>query len=123
MLSLPALLLTLTALLPAWAAPTAAATKDFSGYGQLRALYINDDHEDLGCLTAVGKWTTDESQCGIFVAEQLSASSQALSNFNLSAPGIGGCGIDVATFKCGDGVKTQTFGVCISQLAKNPFVC
>jgi hypothetical protein len=108
MLSLPLLLLTLTT---AIAAPTSTPTKDFSGHGQLRALYINDDHQDLGCLTAVGKWTSDESQCGIFVATQLPAASQAVSNFQLSAPGIGNCGIDVATFKCGDDVKPVTFGV------------
>ncbi|KAK4039490.1 hypothetical protein C8A01DRAFT_47057 [Parachaetomium inaequale] len=107
MLSLPALLLTLTAAL---AAPTSTPTKDFSGYGQLRTLYIHDDHEDLGCLTAVGKWTADESQCGIFVAEQLPAPPQVLSNFQLSAPGIGNCGIEVATFKCGEDVKPVTFG-------------
>ncbi|KAH6839500.1 hypothetical protein B0I37DRAFT_235736 [Chaetomium sp. MPI-CAGE-AT-0009] len=98
-----ALLLALTTLLPAAAA---SATKDFTGLGQLRTLYIGSDHDDLGCVTSAGKWTTDESQCGVFSAERI-----ANGQFQLFAPQeAGGCGVEVATFKCGRGVKGGIFG-------------
>lgn len=79
--------------------------KDFSGLGQIRTLYIGRGHDDLGCLTSAGKWTVDESKCGTFAAEQISNST-----FHLFAP-EGGCGVDVATFRCGDDVKGAIFGV------------
>jgi hypothetical protein len=94
------LLLALSALLPSTLA------KDFTGFGQLRTLHIGSDHSDLGCVTSAGKWTTDESQCGVFSAEQL-----ANGQFQLFAPQeAGGCGIEVATFKCGREVKGGVFG-------------
>ncbi|EAQ88806.1 hypothetical protein CHGG_05425 [Chaetomium globosum CBS 148.51] len=100
-----ALLLALTSLLP----PTALASsssKDFTGLGQLRTLYIGADHDDLGCVTSSGQWTTDEAQCGFFSVEPLPNGQ-----FQLFAPqASGGCGIDVATFRCGRGVKGATFG-------------
>jgi hypothetical protein len=81
--------------------------KDFTGLGQIRTLYIGRGHDDLGCLTSAGKWTTDESLCGTFAAAQISDVT-----FHLFAPKAGGCGIDVATFKCGDGVQGGAiFGV------------
>ena len=102
-----ALLLALTSLLPSTAT---ASSKDFTGLGQLRTLYIGDDHDDLGCVTSSGKWTTDESKCGFFSVESLPNGQ-----FQLFAPqAAGGCGIDVATFKCGQGVKGATFGVSTS---------
>lgn len=82
-------------------------TKDFTGLGQIRTLYIGRGHDDLGCLTSAGKWTANESLCGTFAAEQISDVT-----FHLFAPKVGGCGVDVATFKCGDGVKGGIFGVC-----------
>jgi hypothetical protein len=81
-------------------------SKDFTGIGQLRTVYIRDDHEDLGCLTNTGKWTVDEAQCGNFAAVQIKEGQ-----FHLVAAGVGGCGIEVATFKCASDVKVDIFGV------------
>ncbi|KAK4151556.1 hypothetical protein C8A00DRAFT_35807 [Chaetomidium leptoderma] len=96
-------LLAFTALLST--AIAASRTPDFTGVGQIRTLYIGTGHEDLGCLTSTGKWTIDESQCGTFAAAKANDNS-----FHLFATEEGGCGIDVATFKCGGGVKGGTFG-------------
>lgn len=98
------ILLALSALLPAVCAEQKRS--DFVGLGQLRTLYIGTGHEDLGCLTSAGQWTVDESQCGVFAAAPLDNGV-----FHLFAPKTGGCGVDVATFKCGGGVKGATFGV------------
>jgi hypothetical protein len=87
------------------------STKDFTGLGQLRALYFRDDHEDLGCLTNTGKWTVDEAQCGNFAAVQIKEGQ-----FHLVAAGVGGCGIERATFKCESEVKVATFGVSSDSL-------
>ncbi len=88
--------------------------KDFAGLGQIRTLYIGRGHDDLGCLTSTGKWTADESQCGTFAAEQIGNST-----FHLSVP-EGGCGVDVATFKCGANVEGAIFGVRSTFLFKAP---
>ncbi|KAL2195399.1 hypothetical protein P885DRAFT_79339 [Corynascus similis CBS 632.67] len=105
MRSLNTLLLALTALLPLSAAAAVAKRPAFTGPGQLRTFYIRGDHEDLGCVTSEGKWTVDESQCGVFVTERLDSNQ-----FHLRALKAGQCGIDVATFKCGGGVKEAVFG-------------
>jgi hypothetical protein len=102
-MQLTQLLLTASAILSAVAVDPKA--KDFTGLGQIRTLYIERDHNDLGCLTSAGKWTVDEAQCGTFSTEQISDST-----FHLSAP-EGPCGIDVATFKCGSDVQAAIFGV------------
>jgi hypothetical protein len=86
-------------------------TKDFTGLGQIRTVYIGSNHEDLGCLTATGQWTVDESQCGTFVTAPVAENSYN-NQFHLSSTKAGACGIDVATFKCGGGVKWSIFGVC-----------
>ena len=107
------ILLTLTALLSAVSAQRnvksaseSPSSKDFTGIGQLRTLYIRDDHEDLGCLTNTGKWTVNEAQCGNFAAVQIKEGQ-----FHLVAAGVGGCGIEGATFKCASEVKVDIFGV------------
>lgn len=87
---------------------------DFAGLGQIRTLYIGRGHDDLGCLTGAGKWTADESECGTFAAEQIGNST-----FHLSVP-EGGCGVDVATFKCGANVEGAIFGVRSGFLFKVP---
>ncbi len=79
--------------------------KDFAGHGQIRTLYIGRGHDDLGCLTSAGKWTADDAQCGTFASERIGNST-----FHLSVP-EGGCGVDVATFKCGASVEAAIFGV------------
>jgi hypothetical protein len=114
------ILLTLTALLSTAvsaqrnvkSSSESSSSKDFTGLGQLRALYIRDDHEDLGCLTKMGKWTVNEAQCGNFAAVQIKEGQ-----FHLVAAGVGGCGIEGATFKCAKEVKVDTFGVSSGSLA------
>lgn len=94
----------LTSLTTRQSTQSTAAT--FTGTGQLRALYISDDHTDLGCVTASGKWTVDEAKCGVFVAED-----GGFGQFTLRSDAGGVCGIEVATLKCGEGVKGGLFGV------------
>ncbi|GAB1320986.1 hypothetical protein MFIFM68171_11196 [Madurella fahalii] len=104
-MTLKGLLLTLATALTLTLPATAA--RDFSGLGQIRTLYVVGNHEDLGCLTGEGKWTTDESQCGTFAAVRDGL------NFKLTALEAGKCGVDVATFKCGHvgkGGVFSTFG-------------
>ncbi|KAL2189191.1 hypothetical protein L209DRAFT_752412 [Thermothelomyces heterothallicus CBS 203.75] len=103
MRSLAAFLLALTALL---LTPTAASgSPSFTGHGQLRALHNTGDHEDLGCLTSEGKWTVEEPLCGVFAADRIDDYQ-----FRLRSIEAGECGVDVATFKCGGGVKAAGFG-------------
>jgi hypothetical protein len=78
---------------------------DFSGTGQIRTLWTIGDHADLGCLTSEGKWTSNNSSCGTFSGER--SSNGTVFKVSTSA---GGCGIEVATFKCGDEVDAA-FGV------------
>ncbi|AEO69690.1 uncharacterized protein THITE_2053822 [Thermothielavioides terrestris NRRL 8126] len=88
------LLLALSALFTAAAADT---PQDFTGLGEIRTLYIWPDHPDLGCLTSAGQWTTNETLCGSFTTQWTSNLT-----FYLSATATGSCGIDGATFRCGD---------------------
>ncbi|KAK4224243.1 hypothetical protein QBC38DRAFT_25008 [Podospora fimiseda] len=86
------------------------AAQAFSGLGQIRTLYIGRDHDDLGCLTSQGKWTTDEALCGTFYAYRLSTNAKGMSTFRLAGVDVGICGIAPAgVFKCG-GVKDVDFG-------------
>ncbi len=102
-MQLKQLLLTASAIFSATALDPKA--KDFTGFGQIRTLYIERTHDDLGCLTSAGKWTVDEAQCGTFSVYQLSDST-----FHLLAP-EGACGIDVATLRCEAEVEPAIFGV------------
>jgi len=95
------LITTLAALLPT----AAAGSQDFTGLGQLRTLYIGDDHQDLGCVTSAGKWTVDEAECGAFAAQPLDNGV-----FQLWSHGAGGCGINAGTLQCGGGIKGASFG-------------
>ncbi|KAK4220707.1 hypothetical protein QBC38DRAFT_333836, partial [Podospora fimiseda] len=86
------------------------AGQAFSGLGQIRTLYIARDHDDLGCLTSQGKWTTDEALCGNFYAYRLSKNAKGMSTFRLAGVDVGMCGITPAgIFKCG-GVHDAEFG-------------
>ncbi|KAK4164108.1 hypothetical protein QBC43DRAFT_289341 [Cladorrhinum sp. PSN259] len=84
----------------------------FDGLGHIRTLYIGRDHDDLGCLTAAGKWTTDEEQCGLFFGKTLSQSPKGgVSTFRLASLDTGMCGIaPVGVFKCGGDAKAAEFG-------------
>ncbi|KAK4141370.1 uncharacterized protein C8A04DRAFT_39107 [Dichotomopilus funicola] len=90
----------------------------FTGTGQLRALYISGDHTDLGCLTATGEWTVDEARCGVFVAQDGGFGQFTLRSFGSTDRGqdaLGACGIEVATLRCGEGVKGGLFGTFGTQ--------
>lgn len=101
MRSVAASLLALAALLP-----VSIAASAFDGRGQLRTLYISGDHEDLGCLTSDGKWTVNEDQCGVFIADRINEAE-----YYLSSEKAGPCGVQAATFKCAEDVKPGIFGV------------
>ncbi|AEO69866.1 43c6182b-3385-4f49-8bb0-d6b8a1f08d67 [Thermothielavioides terrestris] len=84
----------------------AVSPRDFLNPGQLRCLWTEQDHADLGCLTSLGEWTTNEAECGTFVG-----SWNSNTTFFLSSPDSGSCGLDGSFFKCGrDGVKPFNFG-------------
>ncbi|KAL2155747.1 hypothetical protein VTH82DRAFT_489 [Thermothelomyces myriococcoides] len=99
MRSVAASLLALAALLP-----VSIAASAFDGRGQLRTLYISGDHEDLGCLTSDGKWTVNEDQCGVFIADRINEAE-----YYLSSEKAGPCGVQAATFKCAEDVKPGIF--------------
>ncbi|KAK4244544.1 hypothetical protein C7999DRAFT_17202 [Corynascus novoguineensis] len=43
-----------------------ATGQSFTGNGQLRTLWDQGGHDDLGCLTEMGLWTSDNAFCGSF---------------------------------------------------------
>ncbi|KAK4171422.1 hypothetical protein QBC36DRAFT_350371 [Triangularia setosa] len=68
--------------------PWTAAAQDFSGRGQIRALY-----------------TSIESHCGEFNARRVGSNNE----FRLSSTGAGSCEIEGVSFKCG--IPGGIFGV------------
>jgi hypothetical protein len=107
-LSLTSLTLTTAAPLITTTQPRAAAGKSFTGIGQLRTLWNEGDHADLGCLTQSGQWTANNALCGTFTANQLTTSS--VTTFTL-ATAAGGCRIVGGTFTCGGAGQGGEFGV------------
>lgn len=79
----------------------------FNGTGQLRTLWRDGDHADLGCLTDQGRWTTDDSKCGTFEATP-DAKSPSLFTLKSSA---GFCKVYGAKFVCEEGNEPLPFGV------------
>ena len=102
------LLATLTTAIPAGNSPTPRSTASFTGRGQIRTLWNQGDYADLGCLTAAGLWTTNNSLCGTFTGTALTTSS--LPTFRLSSS-AGPCWIYGAQFKCEQGGAGYEFGV------------
>ncbi|KAK4035225.1 hypothetical protein C8A01DRAFT_38317 [Parachaetomium inaequale] len=103
--------LALTSLTTAAAIPTSSPPRSppsFTGKGQLRALWNQGDHADLGCLTATGLWTADDSLCGTFTAAKLDTSS--LPTYTLTSA-AGPCHIYGARFECGQGYQGYEFGI------------
>ncbi|KAK4194690.1 hypothetical protein QBC40DRAFT_311252 [Triangularia verruculosa] len=84
--------------------PWSTVAQDFSGRGQIRALHVRENHQDLGCLTSAGKWTTIETLCGDFDAQRVGNNNE----FRLSSTGAGSCGIEGVFFKCG--ISVGIFG-------------
>jgi hypothetical protein len=60
-------------------------SKSFSGKGQLRTRWNEGDYADLGCLTDHGRWTSDESLCGTFTANQYTTGTYAQVAFTLTS--------------------------------------
>ncbi|KAK4182568.1 hypothetical protein QBC35DRAFT_444985 [Podospora australis] len=90
-------------------ASTAAQSTYFSGLGQVRTFYVRDNHEDLGCLTSAGKWTTNNSLCGNFTANRATPSPNYSVSWTLSTS-AGPCGIETVTLKCKPGITPAVFG-------------
>ncbi|KAL2162955.1 hypothetical protein VTH06DRAFT_6791 [Thermothelomyces fergusii] len=99
-----------TLLLAALASSQLAAGETFIGRGQLRTLWNEGDHEDLGCLTDTGLWTTNEALCGTFTGTALDVST--LRTFTLSTA-TGPCTILGAQFTCGQGNEPAWFGIYV----------
>jgi hypothetical protein len=87
--------------------PTRAVTT-FEGTGQLRTLWNDGDHADLGCLTDTGLWTADYKLCGTFTGTALDSSS--LRTFTLTSA-AGPCKILGTRFTCQEGNEAYAFGV------------
>lgn len=77
----------------------------FEGKGQLRTVWWQGDHADLGCLTSAGLWTADEKLCGVFEAAR---ADDDRSLFTLSTED-GWCRIYGAQFTC-NGQEAYSFG-------------
>ncbi|KAK3297243.1 uncharacterized protein B0H64DRAFT_372631 [Chaetomium fimeti] len=87
---------------------TPRSTTGFTGRGQLRTLWNEGDHADLGCLTPAGLWTTDNAHCGTFTGTALGTSS--LPTFTLTSA-AGPCRIYGGRFTCGGGDAGVEFGI------------
>lgn len=85
-----------------------AAGESFIGKGQLRTLWDGGEHEDLGCLTDTGLWSSNEALCGTFTGTPLDGYN--IKTFNLTTA-AGPCGILGAQFNCGEGNQPSPFGV------------
>ena len=82
-------------------------TTAFSGVGQLRTRQWDEDHPDLGCVTAAGLWSGNDAECGVFVA---SSAAEDGSLFTLAST-AGNCRVVGASFSCGEGEDAYEFGV------------
>ncbi|KAJ4415710.1 hypothetical protein N0V85_002585 [Neurospora sp. IMI 360204] len=86
-------------------------TTSFSGTGQIRTLWDGASHDDLGCLTASGRWTTDENSCGTFVAVRKDGDSIGATQFTLASKEAGPCEMLGTTFVCEKGRGGYSFGI------------
>ncbi|KAK0727632.1 hypothetical protein B0T26DRAFT_636695 [Lasiosphaeria miniovina] len=79
----------------------------FNGTGQIRTVWGYGDQyrADLGCLTAAGLWTADDSRCDIFDAVRFNASTFTL------ASSAGPCRVLGAEFTCAKGNEGYYFGL------------
>ncbi|KAK4118745.1 hypothetical protein N657DRAFT_650938 [Parathielavia appendiculata] len=90
--------LTLSSLAVSTALPTTSSSPmSFTGKGQLRTLWSDGDHTDLGCITDAGLWTGNNTLCGTFTGTPTSNSN--LRTFNLTSA-AGPCRIWGSTFIC-----------------------
>ncbi|EAA32452.2 hypothetical protein GE21DRAFT_7498 [Neurospora crassa] len=85
--------------------------KSFSGTGQIRTLWDGSSHDDLGCLTASGRWTTDENLCGTFIAVRKDGDSIGATQFTLTSKEAGPCEMSGTTFVCEKGLDGYSFGI------------
>ncbi|VBB75938.1 Putative protein of unknown function [Podospora comata] len=87
----------------------APAGQGFFGAGQIRTLWNQGDHSNLGCLTNTGLWTTNESQCGTFVSKELTT-GYSVKTFQLFTS-AGPCSIYGAKFYCDKNATPFLFGL------------
>ncbi|KAK5652151.1 hypothetical protein OQA88_10793 [Cercophora sp. LCS_1] len=89
-----------------------AAAQGVIGKGQFRAISNEKEHLDLGCITNVGRWTTDETQCGVFeatpVGDRAFTSDRSFSFTLKSAAGT--CWAYGAKFLCEEDGEPFIFG-------------
>ncbi|KAK3326071.1 hypothetical protein B0H66DRAFT_146394 [Apodospora peruviana] len=81
----------------------------FRGTGQIRTLWNDGNHDDLGCLTDTGLWTSDETLCGVFEAARHNISPSKLTAFTLTSA-AGPCQLHGARFTCEPGNEAYEFG-------------
>lgn len=79
----------------------------FKGIGQLRTIWRDGDHSDLGCLTETGRWTTDNTKCGTFEAVAI---PETPTLFTLQSA-AGFCKVYGAKFTCEKDAEAYPFGV------------
>ncbi|KAK0719024.1 hypothetical protein B0T21DRAFT_295694 [Apiosordaria backusii] len=80
--------------------PSVAAAQDFTGRGQIRALYVRENYEDLGCLTSAGNHSAVK-----FNARRVGNNNE----FRLASSGTGSCMMEGVFFKVG--IQSGIFGV------------
>jgi len=84
-----------------------AAARSFSGRGQLRATWRDGEHNDLGCVTDEGRWTTDDTRCGTFEASPV---PETPTMFTLQSA-AGFCKVFEGRFMCNQDADAYHFGV------------
>ncbi|KAM7214441.1 hypothetical protein V8F06_010198, partial [Rhypophila decipiens] len=81
----------------------------FNGTGQIRTRWYKGNYADLGCLTKEGRWTVDESLCGVFKADRRRPAGYEIDIWYLKSK-AGNCRIYAANFLCDNGGKGTEFG-------------
>ncbi|KAK3950332.1 hypothetical protein QBC32DRAFT_399567 [Pseudoneurospora amorphoporcata] len=86
-------------------------SRSWSGTGQIRTLWDGSSHDDLGCLTASGRWTTDENSCGTFTAVRKDGATIGATQFTLTSKEAGPCEMLGTTLVCEKGRGGYSFGI------------
>lgn len=91
--------------------PSPRPSAPFGGIGQIRTRSKDGpDYVDLGCLTKEGRWTVNESQCGVFKADRSRPEGYGIDIWTLKSK-AGPCQTWFARFKCEKGADSTEFGV------------
>ncbi|KAM7189572.1 hypothetical protein V8F20_010111 [Naviculisporaceae sp. PSN 640] len=90
--------------------PGTRPSAPFGGVGQIRTRSREGpDYADLGCLTKEGRWTVNESQCGVFKADRSRPEGYGIDIWTLKSK-AGPCQTWFARFKCEKGADSTEFG-------------